>query len=151
MSEVDRILNEALVSYAACEPRPGLAGRVLARVESEAKARRRGWWAVWACVAVAALACVVVWPRAVEPLQLMVRAPDVPMDAMVVRREAAPVPVVKVAVARPPREQRALVTLARIDADTAQWLQRSEKPLEVEPLAIRPLQVEGLKTGEETR
>lgn len=151
MSEMDRLLDQALASYAACEPRPGLTGRVLARVESEAKTRRPRWWGAWAFVAVSAVACVVVWPRAVEPLQVLVRAPDVPMDAMVVRREAAPMPVVRVAVARRPREQRALVTLARIDGDTAQWLQRSEKPLEVAPLAIRPLQVEGLETGEETR
>lgn len=50
--ELDRILDSALESYARGEPRPGLEGRVLARVAEARREPRFGWWGIAAVAAV---------------------------------------------------------------------------------------------------
>jgi hypothetical protein len=43
-----------------------------------------------------------------------------------------------------------LLALAQQPPEATNWLAHPDKPLEVVPLAIRPLQVDGLDSGETT-
>src|SRR4051812_24266951 len=115
MSEVDRILDDALSSYTACEPRAGLAGRVMAHVVTESRTRTRAWWA-WGAVA-ATLCCAVIvdWPRPVERLNIANYPPAVPPEAYVLTPKPQTIAVVH------RRPQRILLAITRFDADTAQW------------------------------
>ena len=51
---LDEILDRALAGYSQAEPRMGLEGRVLARLEEEKAARGRAWWWRWAWAPAAA-------------------------------------------------------------------------------------------------
>lgn len=51
---VDEILDKALANYSQAEPRMGLEGRVLARLEEEKTAGARAWWWRWAWAPAAA-------------------------------------------------------------------------------------------------
>ena len=53
---VDKVLDQALANYGQAEPRLGLEGRVLARLEVETKSPARVWWKwSWAPAAAALL------------------------------------------------------------------------------------------------
>lgn len=59
--ESDRILNSALSSYSAADPRPGIEQRVLNRVRSQGNRVRRTWmWPVPAALVAACLLSVAV-------------------------------------------------------------------------------------------
>ncbi|HYX69350.1 MAG TPA: hypothetical protein VE825_09470 [Terriglobales bacterium] len=52
----DEVLDKALANYSQAEPRMGLEGRVLARLEEQKTARARTWWRwAWAPAAAALL------------------------------------------------------------------------------------------------
>jgi len=59
-AELDRMLDEALVSYAAEEPVAGLEGRIMARVSRQHVAERRiaSWAPWWRWSVAAAVACL---------------------------------------------------------------------------------------------
>jgi len=139
MSEVDRLLDEALSSYTACEPRAGLAGRVLAHVQAESHSRTRVWWA-WG-VAAGRLCCAVVVnrPRPVERMKIVIRPPAAPAEAYVVTRRV---------IANRPKPRHMLIAIVRFDPETAEWLTQTRKPLAIEPLEIGPLQIQPLNRGE---
>jgi len=176
--ELDKLLDDALASYSCQEPRAGLPGRVMARVQSEGE-RSPARWFVWAFAA-AALACVVValmmWRRespaplvatSVPPHQeksvtpplvtppvgagsvQAVRQPAVrryrvhsPAPQPLPKRESLPSP-------DPPSvEERTLLAFAQLAPEAVKWLQQPEKPLEIEAITIRPLEIDGLSTGE---
>jgi hypothetical protein len=140
--ELDRLIDGALATYAECEPRPGLAARVLARVSSARRSSR--WILTWAVPLLAGIAIVAV-PRTkpVEPLRVAAFVPDVPREAYIVPvRRAAP------AIGKNLPKQRPLLALARFDSETAAWLSRSSAPIGVQEIEIRPLQIDGLATGE---
>ncbi len=141
---LDRLLDEAL---AAPPEDPGLAPRVLARLEA---APRRSWW-IWAVPAAATAAAVVfamaVWP---DP-PLLPPAPHV--DVAVLRTipfgPARPAPAVAAQVRRVPQsatfpapsplsaEERALLRLtATPDAFAKPF---TGDPIEIAPLEITPL------------
>ena len=70
--EIDRWLDDAVAQYAKAEPRPGLEGRILARV---AEARRESsqklrWWGALALSAAAILVAALVWHAQTEPTQV---------------------------------------------------------------------------------
>lgn len=62
---LDQVLDQALTSYVAQEPRTGIEQRVLARIRSEGAVRRFTWWrwALLAPAAACALLAVVLWPH----------------------------------------------------------------------------------------
>jgi len=45
-------------------------------------------------------------------------------------------------------EERTLLAFAQIAPEVVKWLQQPEKPLEIEAITIRPLEIDGLSTGE---
>ena len=73
--ELDKLLDDALASYSRQEPRAGLSGRVMARVQSEGE-RSPARWFIWAFAA-AAVACIVialaVWRREPQPATVATR------------------------------------------------------------------------------
>jgi hypothetical protein len=140
--QLDRLLDGALATYAQCEPRPGLTARVLVRVSSEGRSNRWIW--AWAIPLLAGIAIVAV-PKTqpVEPIRAAVTVPEVPREAYIV-----PVGHAAPAIRKNVPKQRPLLALARFDSETAAWLSRSGTPIEVQGIEIRPLQIDGLATGE---
>jgi hypothetical protein len=67
--EMDRWLDDALAQNGKAEPRPGLEGRVLARLAEARResSRMRRWWSALAFTAAAILALVMVWRQRTEP------------------------------------------------------------------------------------
>lgn len=67
--EMDRWIDDALSEYGKAEPRPGLEGRVLARLAEARResSRTRRWWSALAFSAAAILALVMVWRQRSEP------------------------------------------------------------------------------------
>jgi len=67
--ERDRWIDDALSLYGKAEPRPGLEGRVLARLAEARResSRTRRWWSALAFSAAAILALVMVWRQRTEP------------------------------------------------------------------------------------
>ncbi|HKV95782.1 MAG TPA: hypothetical protein VJW20_24785 [Candidatus Angelobacter sp.] len=58
----DDLLDSALASYSAVEPRPGLESRILARIQDAAEQQQDRWWStrwLWAGTAIAALIVVI--------------------------------------------------------------------------------------------
>jgi hypothetical protein len=134
-NELDRVLDEALASYTACEPRAGLAGRVLARLESERRPRRWTW--LLGVPAFAGMAVLLMMPRPQEPepLRAMLPVPVIPQEAYERSRSEPAPPRIR------PVPQKPLITLARIDPEVAQWLTRPLTPLEIGPVEIRQLRI----------
>ncbi|HEY2016627.1 MAG TPA: hypothetical protein VGH38_24155 [Bryobacteraceae bacterium] len=81
--ELERLLDEALASYSDEEPRMGLEGRVLARVQADGRARRSlGWRWVAAVPVLAGLVLVVLGsrvhlPAARQPAAVALQTPRV--------------------------------------------------------------------------
>ncbi len=155
--QLETILDDALASYSSEEPRDGLSRRVMARVRMQRAAPR---W-VWLHFAVAGLAlagltlAVSVWrgeaPRSDSRLNTRPTeahnkppAPAQPVSPIkrMPRREVPlrPLPMTP--------EERALMALARQAPEALRQLAEPDKALEIEALNIRPLQIEGLETGE---
>jgi len=158
--ELDQILDLALGSYSAQEPRPGLSGRVLARMRLESNADRRRWYGwMFACAAAACLTIgVVAWQEQSPRLTLALAPPPAPpaptVELPVIPREV-PIRIARVPVREkfptpvpPSREDRTLVALAHIAPEEARWLLRPDQPLEVKPIEIKPLQMDVIGTGE---
>ena len=57
--DLDRVLDVALAKYAAVEPRPGLAGRILANLRTQPGVSRSAWW-TWSLTAAVAVIVVVI-------------------------------------------------------------------------------------------
>jgi len=70
--EIDRWLDDALAQYGKVEPRPGLEGRVLARLAEARRepTRKLRWWSALAFSAAAILVLGVVWRQRMEPTRL---------------------------------------------------------------------------------
>jgi hypothetical protein len=157
--DIERLIEKALASYAAAEPRPGLDARVMARVRVEGRVHR--WWR-WAWP-VAAAATAVLWfvlaPRPARhtapplvarsaegvPAHPPVRAKLQPARraararvAAVTKRSQFPTPY------PPTAEERALLAWATRNPDLvrelAQQLRRTEEPIRIEPIQIEPLE-----------
>lgn len=59
--KLDDLLDSALASYSAVEPRPGLEGRILARIQKAAEQPQTQWWSTrWLVVGGVAAAIVVI-------------------------------------------------------------------------------------------
>lgn len=154
--ELDGVLDSALASYAAEDPRPGLETRVLARVR-----RRRFGRAVWAAaIPVAAGLCF--WAVTLRSgLDEAIRPPAVP--APVIARAPAPPVLVKRAPPRrrpplPKREQfpspsplteeeRILAGFVRRSPEEALERMSEAKSQTLEPIKIEAIQIEPLQKG----
>jgi hypothetical protein len=147
-------LSRALGSYSASEPLTGLEARVLARVR---RAPARSYWWAWVAGAVALiLVCVLVGVRQeVRPVRAPVRASaPVVVEAvhhqepvvMRARRQRRVLPV-------KPRLSREELVLARYVASDpegavkafASLRENSERELKIEPLEVKPIQMESLQ------
>jgi hypothetical protein len=154
--ELDQLLDEALASYSLEEPRAGLSARVMARIRTERAPSGGGWWLL--AVAAAAIVCIAI--------ALSVRTQSVPVRpttvAVVTHPEIHP-PVVaarrKPAKRLPRRdkfpspaplteEERSLISFAQLAPEVARQLAEPAKPLEVQPITIQPIEIDGLPTGE---
>jgi hypothetical protein len=156
--DLDRMLDEALASYSSGEPRTGLSGRVMARVRSEGTRSRSWWWVLAAAAAVlACVAFVMEAPRSERMKPVVVKKvapaqkPVEPSPAIAKIETPSPVPTHRRR-SRPrlTQEERMLLALAQQPPEATNWLAQPDKPLEVVPLEIRPLQVDGLDSGETT-
>jgi hypothetical protein len=157
---LDRILDQALRSYAAQEPRAGLEKRVLARMGS----RRRGWRWVAALAAATATAAMVLWVREPAPVahppsggpavvarmeRVEPATPPVPVRAPVAaprqKRAKPPLPRREVFPSASPMtaEERALVRLALRAAEERAAVRPPER-LELEPVRISSIVIERL-------
>lgn len=59
--KLDDLLDSALASYSAVEPRPGLEGRILARIQDAAEQPQARWWSTrWLWVGAVGAAIVVI-------------------------------------------------------------------------------------------
>lgn len=159
-SEWDRLLEAALVAYADQEPRPGLEGRVLARVRGQGRRARAGWMAF---VTAAALitAVLVYWPRRVEELPLPKTTPvrnivlPVEQPPPAAMRAAAPLNRVQRLERFPgnsplTQEERLLLLLTR-SPEHASSLLADRHGHGIEPIDIKELQVPALNTDEQER
>jgi len=75
---VDELLDSALARYAQAEPRPGLEGRLLARLRSEPEPAAFGWrWLPMAAAAAVVLAAVLYFAgsRTSRPTEVAVQPP----------------------------------------------------------------------------
>ena len=70
--ELGRWIDDALSPYGKAEPRPGLEGRVLARLAEARResSRTRRWWGALAFSAAAVLALVIAWQQRTKPSHL---------------------------------------------------------------------------------
>jgi hypothetical protein len=156
--ELDRMLDEALASYSAQDPWPGLAQRVMARLEPK---ERAAWWR-WAVPALAlggVVAAIVIHSSRPVPAPVRVSQIQAVPAPLAPRPEARAAQVrpkrLRVKPAAPPRrevfptpsplteEERALLQLVTRSPevlDEALALRaRQTEPLAIEPLYIPPL------------
>jgi hypothetical protein len=104
---VDEILDQALANYSQAEPRMGLEGRVLARLEEEKTAGARAWWWKWAWAPVAAALLIagglyLARPKTGTPSTVAVR----PTPPVTIPAPATQPPVAQVAAQVKPRVGR---------------------------------------------
>jgi hypothetical protein len=154
--ELDQLLDEALACYSLEEPRAGLSARVMARVRAEGSRSRGGWWLL--AVATAAVACMAI------ALTMRTQSVPVKLTPVVVETHAQMHPRVVAASHAPPRriarrdrfpspapltrEERSLLAFAQLAPEVARQLAEPDKPLEVQPITIQPIEIDGLPTGE---
>ena len=163
--ERDRLLDEALSSYSAEEPRPGLEQRVLNRIRAEAGARRRAW-AQW-YIAIPALCLLAVvalvgWPRrepAPAPRRPVAQAPEVKKPVVVPTRMRKPARQPRTRVAGLPKleqfpspsplteEERALLEFVMRSPKDAQAFLGDVEIQSVEPIRIEEIHIEPLQSG----
>jgi hypothetical protein len=161
--ELDTILNEGLASYSMEEPRPGLPGRVMARVRVDgAKGRRRWYLLAAAAAAFASLVVVMVLHReampeppaawAPPPVAVMIEPPPMPRHPQTPRPAfVAPHPRREIFPEASPMtsNERTLIALAQKAPEAARWLAEQDKPLAIDPIEIQPLDTGGTPTGEQ--
>jgi len=158
--ELDRRIGSALVGYSDAEPLAGLEERVLRRVRVATRRRMLGWAVAFAAAAALVVTVIVVRvPHHVGPTY-RVGVPAVTRPAPVV--EKARVVTVRRAKTRAVRarrlpkleqfpaptpltaEERALLALVAHHPAEAQQvfaeLQKSNEPIEIQPIQIPPLQ-----------
>jgi hypothetical protein len=155
--EIETTLDDAIASY-VMEPRSGLADRVLAHVRLE-KARSRQPWFFAAAFAMAvacmAVAAVVWWPS-IPPRPVIAWTPPGPPTSLSISRrptDRRPHATRPATLPRPiplTQQERALLAFARYAPTTALELARPDKPLEIEEITIKPLQIESLDQGKDT-
>jgi hypothetical protein len=137
-------VEAALAAYANVEPRPGLEGRVLARL---AEPRRRLWW--WLVALAPVPAALAFWMLLPPRLTLELPRPPAPRSVALtvpVPRPAPPAAAVAAASAKRAvfpapaplsAEERALLTLSANRPDVL--ARPALEPLVIEPLSIAPL------------
>src|SRR5690242_14256340 len=84
--KLDYLLDSALSTYSAVDPRPGLESRILARVQASAQEVPAPWWGVRWLVAASAVAGITVLVLSVllsrsarKPAPMQVRGPSAPV------------------------------------------------------------------------
>lgn len=137
IEEQDELLRDALASYAALDPRPGLEQRILRRARSPRLAKRFGW--ALASVTVASAMVIAMIPRQ-ESLEIT--PPQVTAVPPVIVIAAAPSAINKPDRFPSPapltREERAFMALA--DSTVLADLPAGEiTPIRIEAIAIPPI------------
>ena len=160
-SDVDRILDAGLSTYADAQPIEGLEQRILRRVQEPAVHRRPVLLWVGAFAVAAAVVCLIVWPRQPAP-PVAARTPDRPEAVRPQLKADVQEPrIVRTKRQRPrqaqfpsawplTREERALVSFVMLPAETLPAMANLQReiqivPLEMQDLQIPPLQTEGLE------
>lgn len=173
--ELDILLDRALESYAAAQPRPGLEQRVMANVRAAGK---RGRWrlAIWVpalaavCTAVVLAALALRAPRvtipAPEPPRVVARQqpaaasparapvqasrPKAGRAATVAVRRPAPLPKLEQFPSPAPvsEEVRALLEWTRKSRELARQVLASTEPKPTEPIQIKELTIPPLERGD---
>jgi hypothetical protein len=149
---LDSLIDQALGSYTAREPRAGLEQRILshvAAVEAE-RARTHGWgwkpaWALAAAMALMAVVAIPVWYRPVRPETAVVHTPEIHSPAVAEvgnSSQATPlatrtarhtlIPHGRVAVAEPE------VTEMAANARPASMEREANAPMDDQPLTGEP-------------
>jgi len=154
--DLDKLIDQALSTYSIEDARPGLEGRVLARVRSDSRRQFRFPLWAWALPALGCVALVltnwkapapqVLTPAAVPP-QITIADPVIPVSRP--RRHTT----VRTKLARAPKrdtfpaaraltpEERSLLAFANQDPAAAlAFLDRKFTPLEVDSIEIEPLE-----------
>ena len=162
--ELDRRIDSALVGYSDAEPLAGLEERVLRRVRAATRRRMLGWAAaIVVAASVVVTAIVVRTPHHSDPPTYRVGVPAVMRPAPVVEKprvvavrraksravRARRLPKLEQFPAATPLtgEERALrAFVAHHPAEAQQVfaeLQKSNEPIEIQPIQIPPLQSDG--------
>lgn len=161
--ELDRRIDSALGGYSDAEPVAGLEERVLRRVRVSTRRRMLGWAVAFAAAAALVVTVIVVrTPHHVGPTYrvgvpaVMRPAPVVEKPRVVTVRRAKPravrarrLPKLEQFPAPTPltAEERALVAFVEHHPAEAQQvfaeLQKSNEPIEIQPIQISPLQSDG--------
>ena len=174
---VDEILDKALANYSQAEPRMGLEGRVLARLEEEKTASARVWWRwAWAPAAAALLIAGGLYlarPKTGTPSKVAVQptppvtttapAPQPPVAQTAaqgkprVRPSSQPRPALAVAAAKQPQfpapqalseQEKLLLAFVRLQPQAAaQQAQAAGQPLA--EVKIEPLDISPLNPDED--
>jgi hypothetical protein len=140
--ELDVLLDRALGSYTAGEPRPGFAARIFAstRAARQRRPRTRRAWAIAVSGWAVAAAVTILFLR-VQPIELVI-APHSSHSEMarnapsVLQHSAASAPAVNSPMSPPP--VRAAV---RVHA------QRPDQTVEVEPIVFDPISIAPIRIG----
>ena len=157
--ELDNLIDGALSTYSAAEPLAGLEQRVLDRVRlAEARRRRWRWGLVMAVPAVAAAVFVILAPRpkpepppvaAVAPPAIVLPTgpePIAPKPRRIVRKPELPKRNLFPTMSPLTREERLLVQLAQSNPELL--LAKPVDEIEIKPIEIAPLQIDGPQQGE---
>jgi hypothetical protein len=163
---LDRMLDDALARYSGAEPLAGLEERVLHRVRASDVTRRRpvGWAVAFALAAALVLVAIVVKtprnpaskprdvaraeiPAIVEPPRM---ASQHRRSRVVARRAPSPLPKQEQFPGPAPltAEERALRNFVERDPAQAQQVfaqlrKRTNDPIEIQPIQIAPLRING--------
>jgi hypothetical protein len=150
IDELDKILETALASYTAREPRVGFSARTLARVRAEAPEHRWNWLSyATAVLALTSLAATVVMWRNEAPAPVRAATAErVPVAPAVLMTESPRTVQGSSRRDRLTAEQRALLTFAQEAPEVARQLAQPDKPLEIEEVNIQPIQIDGVEIGE---
>jgi len=138
----DLLLDRALTTYTAGEPRPGFAARVLASTSAARYERPRAVhaWAIAASGWAVAVAAVILWFRA-QPVEIVVGhrspAPEMAQSAPPVLHPA-PAPATGITAPLPPPRGRAA---GRIHT------QRTGQTPDVQPIAFDPIVIAPIRIG----
>jgi hypothetical protein len=163
--DLDTLIDGALAAYSTAEPLAGLDQRVLERVRVAEAARRRRWrWGfVLAAPALGATVLMILAPRPeAQPVRVAIVQPKPAPVALPTLPPASPRPVVKARRPAPkpelPKrnlfptvspltdEERLLVGLAQ--SNPGFLPPKPVEEIEIKPIEIAPLQVDGGQQGE---
>ena len=159
----ERILDEGIAGYVSAEPLAGMEERIIAKIRVAQRPQRRlKGWGVALAVGVAGLSVIVLLPPPTEelrapvpaavviPPRLSVPQQGVRVSRMLPRRARAKV-LPKLAVFPTPSpltvEEQRLIALVAVDpkgtAEAFESLRKRNEPLEIAPLVIEPLNIDG--------